>query len=133
MTSSRRGNILDALFLPSPAARKRFEELPLTGSDLFAGQFEDMMQAKAKRLKATEKINLNKPPASRMPTQAKKATFTIPRRKPFKAPRGNTRTRTHATLGTRPGRAQRQTGQPQRQTGRTARAPIPRYSGGGRR
>ena len=31
-TSARRGNVLDALFLPSPGARKRLESLPLWGS-----------------------------------------------------------------------------------------------------
>ena len=36
-TRARRCNALDALFLPSPSARKRFEALPLAGGDYLQG------------------------------------------------------------------------------------------------
>ena len=62
-TSTCRSNVLDALFLPSEGARKRLDALPLTGPDLFAGKFQESMEAEAKRLEATEKINLKKPQA----------------------------------------------------------------------
>ena len=89
-TRARRCNALDALFLPSPGARKRFEALPLAGGDLFAGKFEELMQAEANQLKDTEKINLKKPAGpSAKPLQARgKPSFVIPQHKPFKPPHG---------------------------------------------
>ena len=55
--TARRANVLDALFLPSEGACKRLQALPLLGPDLFAGKFQESMEAEAKRLEATEKIN----------------------------------------------------------------------------
>ncbi|XP_033641699.1 uncharacterized protein LOC117301803 [Asterias rubens] len=46
-TTSRRANVLDALFLPSAGARKRLDDLPLTGVDLFSGQFQTSMEAES--------------------------------------------------------------------------------------
>ena len=60
-TTARRTNVLDAIFLPSDGARTRLESLPLLGTDLFGGKFQEAMEAEAKRLEATEKINLRKP------------------------------------------------------------------------
>ena len=79
--TARRANVLDALFLPSEGARKRLQALPLLGPDLFAGKFQKSMEAEAKRLEATEKINLNKPsqPAPKSARKVDKATFKIPR------------------------------------------------------
>ena len=48
VTSARRAKVLDALFLPSVGARKRLDALPLTGRDLFAGQFQESMEAEIK-------------------------------------------------------------------------------------
>ena len=59
-TFSRRGNVLDALFFPLKGARKRMEALSLLGPDLFAGKFQESMEAEAKWLEATDKINLKK-------------------------------------------------------------------------
>ena len=73
-TSSRRANVLDALFLPSVGARKRLDALPLTGPDLFAGQFQESMEAEAKRIKAADKINLKKPAAPKAKAK-KQASF----------------------------------------------------------
>ena len=62
-TSTHRSNVLDALFLPSEGARKCLDALPLMDPDLFAGKFQESMEAEAKRLEATDKINLKKPQA----------------------------------------------------------------------
>ncbi len=50
------------------------------GPDFFAGKLEEFMQAEAKHLKATEKINLRKPPipALKIDTGKNKTTFVIP-------------------------------------------------------
>ena len=133
-TTSRRANVLDALFLPSAGARKRLDDLPLTGVDLFSGQFQTSMEAEAKRLKATDKINLKKPnaPPKAVGNKAKKQpSFVIPRRRQQKATRGSFRGRADNTAGAR--YPQTQPGQPRTQSGRGFRAPAPRYTGAWRK
>ena len=49
---------------------KRLNALPQMGKDLFAGKFQESMESEAKRLKATDEMNLRKPQAST--PQAKK-------------------------------------------------------------
>ena len=56
-TSVRRGNVLDAIFLPTEGARTRLEALPRLGKDLFDGKFQLTLEEEAKRIKATDKIN----------------------------------------------------------------------------
>ena len=83
-TTSRRGNVLDAIFLPSDGARRRFEGLPLWNEDLFTGRFQTMMESEAKRLEATDRINLQAP---RKKTPAANRTSTsLARGKGFKKP-----------------------------------------------
>ena len=131
-TSTCRSNVLDAFFLPSDGARKRLDALPLTGPDLFAGKFQAPMEAKAKRLEATDKINLKKPqtPVPKTAGRPKKqSTFVIPRRQPQKFARGSFRGRGETT-GARVSQAQVFTGQLQRpRSNRGARAATPRYPG----
>ena len=142
-TSVRRGNVLDALFLPSQGARKRLEALPLLGNDLFAGKFEDFMQAEAKRLKATEKINLKRPPTP-TPKSSRgrgKPSYVIPRRSPLGAPtRGSFRGRTTTSPSARPTQSQPATSwQPattwrqQPKPGRGYLTPGPRFTGARRK
>lgn len=132
-TSTRRGNVLDALFLPSQGARKRLETLPLFGSDLFAGKFDECMQAEAKRLKATEKINLKIPstPTTR-PQNKTKPSFVIPRRRPLKPGRGNFRGRIDNPSALRSPQTQPLASH-RPQPGRGSRAAAPRYPGGWRK
>ena len=56
----RRGLVLDNLFWPSHGSRERMEELPLMGSDLFGGKFDEVMLQEAKRLKTDERIDLRR-------------------------------------------------------------------------
>ena len=130
--TARRANVLDALFLPSEGARKRIQALPLLGPDLFAGKFQESMEAEAKRLEATEKINLNKPsqPAPKSARKVDKATFKIPRRNPLKAARGDFRGRS-GDRGTRSARGQSYTGGQQPQPGRGSHTPGPAIPGAG--
>ena len=58
--NARRTNVLDTIFVPSDGLRSNLESLPRLSSDLFGGKFQEVMQAEAKRIKATDKINLNK-------------------------------------------------------------------------
>ena len=114
-TSTRRSNVLDALFLPSEGARKRLDALHLTGPDLFAGKFQESMEAEAKRFEATKK----------------QSTFVILRRQPQKSARGSFRGRAETT-GARVSQAQAFTGQLQRpRSNRGARAATPDTPGCG--
>ena len=131
-TSSRRSNVLDALFLPSEGARKRLDALPLVGNDLFAGKFQESMEAEAKRLEATDKINLKKPSAPAAKTAPKpkgKASFRIPRRQPVKAARGAFRGRGGARSVPRPTQTQPLAARQYPQGGRGTQASAPRYPG----
>lgn len=61
-TKARRSNVLESIFLPSEGAKSRLEALSLLGADLFGGKFQEAMEAEAKRIEATDKINLRKSP-----------------------------------------------------------------------
>ena len=50
-TSQRRLLVLDSLTWPSDAIKRKFQDIPLSGSDLFDGQFETLLQAEVKRHK----------------------------------------------------------------------------------
>ena len=127
-TSTRRSNVLDE------GARKRLDALPLTGPDLFAGKFQESMEAEAKRLEATDKINLKKPQAPVPETAGrpkKQSTFVIPRRQPQKSARGSFRGRAETT-GARVSQAQAFTRQlPRPRSNRGARAATPDTPGCG--
>ena len=120
---------MDALFLPSAGACKRLDALPLAGTDLFAGKFQESMEAEAKRLKAADKINLTKPQATTPKAKKQKqASFVIPRRRSQKPARGGFRGRAD-TAGAR---TQTQ-GQQRPRAGRGFRASTPRYPGAWRK
>ena len=93
------------------------------------------MQAEAKRLKATEKINLKKPagPSAKPPQGRGKPSFVIPQRKPFKPARGVFRNRAASFAGTRTTQPQPFAGQQRPAARRGFRAPAPRYPGGWRK
>ena len=59
VTAARRANVIDSIFLPSDGVKSVLEDLPRLGSDLFAGKFQEVMESEAKRIQATEKINLS--------------------------------------------------------------------------
>lgn len=89
-TSSRRAIVLDALFLSSVGTRKRFDALLFTGPDLFAGQFQESMEAEAKCIKAADKINVKKLTAPKAKAK-EQSSYTIPRRHPQQVARGGFR------------------------------------------
>ena len=57
-TRARRAMALDALNWPSPSTKVLFENLPLTGKDLFNGKFEETLQAEASRLNSMREAGL---------------------------------------------------------------------------
>ena len=94
VTAARRANVIDSIFLPSDGVKSVLEDLPRLGSDLFAGKFQEVMESEAKRIQATEKINLSKP-AQRASARSSKVDQThrpttqhFPRRplRPFRQP-----------------------------------------------
>lgn len=56
--ADRRELILDAMRLSQEGIRRRFQELPTLGEDIFAGQFDTLLQAEAKKKKELQEANL---------------------------------------------------------------------------
>lgn len=50
-TARRRDIVLDSLTWPSEAIKSKFKDIPLSGQDLFNGEFESLLQAEVKRHK----------------------------------------------------------------------------------
>ena len=46
--------------IPFEGVKKRLQDLPLLGSDLFHSQFQDVMETEAKRIDTTKKLSLRK-------------------------------------------------------------------------
>ncbi|KAJ8039830.1 hypothetical protein HOLleu_13954 [Holothuria leucospilota] len=59
--SDRREIIVESMRLSQEGIKRRFRELPILGEDIFAGQFESMLQSEAKRKKDLQKANLSNP------------------------------------------------------------------------
>lgn len=60
----RRDLVMDALIWPTQDIKRRFLELPLTGPDIFGGQFEDHLQTEVKRQKDLKKADFRTPRSS---------------------------------------------------------------------
>lgn len=57
----RREIVLDNMRLPAREIRRRFLQLPISGEDLFGGQFDNHLQTEVKRKKDMQKANLSAP------------------------------------------------------------------------
>ena len=57
----RREIVLDNMRLPARDVKRRFLELPISGEDLFGGQFDTQLQAEVKRKKDMQKASLSTP------------------------------------------------------------------------
>ena len=99
---------IDSIFLPSDGVKSVLEDLPRLGSDLFAGKFQEVMESEAKRIQATEKINLRKPAhrasarLSKVDQTQRPTTQHFPRRplRPFRQPDRASPTSTATTYPT---------------------------------
>ena len=57
--ADRRDIVLDAMHLSQENVKRHFRDLPILGQDIFAGQFESVLQEEAKRKKDLLKANLS--------------------------------------------------------------------------
>ena len=89
-TRTRRTNVVDALYIPHEGAKKKLEDLPLMGKDLFGGKFQEILEVEAKRIETSDKLSLKKPLATNKPKFFKKKaargapSFRPALMKPFK-------------------------------------------------
>lgn len=63
--AERREIVLDAMRLSQEGIKRRFQELPILGEDIFAGQFDSLLQAEAKKKKELQEANLTPRASSR--------------------------------------------------------------------
>ena len=68
-TIERRALILDALRLPSGDIKKRFTELPMSGEDLFGGQFDKHLQEEADKRVVVQSSDILLPPRPFQPNR----------------------------------------------------------------
>ena len=109
----RRELVLDAMRLPAKEVKRRFRQLPITGADIFGGQFDAQLQTEVKRKKDMQQANLSNPrfqsPALRSrgrPSQFQRGRY-IPssRRAPAPAPTAPRQQRQpQRSYGRQPGR-----------------------------
>ena len=78
----QRESIVEAMRLPQRDIKRRFLELPVTGEDLFGGQFDEQLQSEVKRRKDMLKASFNVP-RSLPSTRARRTQGFSQRRPPF--------------------------------------------------
>ena len=81
--ADRRDLIIDAMNLSQENVKRRFRDLPILGQDIFAGQFETVLQDEAKRKKDLLKANLS----SSRSFQTRAFSRRSPQSRPSRAPR----------------------------------------------
>ena len=94
--ADRRDLILEAMRLSQENVKRRFRDLPVLGQDIFAGQFETVLQEEAKRKKDLLKANLS---GSRSFSGRSSSRRSPPRNRPSRHP---ARGRQSYSSGSRP-------------------------------
>lgn len=88
--TERRDIILDAMQLSHESVRRRFQDLPVLGDDIFAGQFDSVLQEEAKRKTDLQKAHLSgsRPFSRRSPPRNRPSRSSRGRRQPPPRPSG---------------------------------------------
>ncbi|KAJ8025959.1 Ribonuclease H2 subunit A [Holothuria leucospilota] len=88
--TERRDIILDAMQLSHESVRRRFQDLPVIGDDIFAGQFDFVLQEEAKRKTDLQKAHLSgsRPFSRRSPPRNHPSRSSRGRRQPPPRPSG---------------------------------------------
>ena len=62
-TKERRSMLLESVVWPSPDVKRRFANLPMTGGDLFGGQYDSNRATEAQRRETIQKADFRLPKA----------------------------------------------------------------------
>ena len=103
----RREVVLDNMRLPARDVRRRFLDLPISGEDLFGGQFDSQLQAEVKRKKDMQQASLSTPHFR--PSQSRqRPPFSQRRRQPTQSSQHQPASNRFSTSNFRPYRHQQQ-------------------------
>ena len=83
-TSVRRSTAIDAMNIPYEGVKSKLQNLPLSGTDLFADKFLDTMESEVKRIETTSKLSLREPAPRQLrpPYRASRPRQTSRRQEP---------------------------------------------------